>query len=320
MSTNPDLHFQELESQDARDYWQHEAREFTPWLAEQIESEDASHLEDVLGLDLEVIEIEKRVGKYSVDILAEVVDDGRQVVIENQLGASDHNHLGQCIAYAAGVDADIIVWISPQFNDEHQDAFQWLNKNSRRGIDLFAIRLEVWKIGESEPAVRLNPVEDPSEWQEKAKRPDKELTETKKLQEEFWTSFRDLISEGSTRLSPRKPRPQHWYNNPIGKTGFSLTFTVDSRGNELRVSVIIRDDSDAYWELAEEREAIESEFGGSLEWIEPEETRAGKERSMIRITRSGNVNETEKWDEYLDWLLENGGKLHEVFYPRIQQL
>ena len=134
--------FHELEPQDVREYWTHEAHDFTPWLATSIGSEEVSHLEDVLGLDLEVTETEKSVGKYNVDIVAEVVDDGRQVVIENQLSSSDHDHLGKSIAYAAGVDADIIVWISPTFNDEHRDAIQWLNKNSREGIDLFAIRLD----------------------------------------------------------------------------------------------------------------------------------------------------------------------------------
>ncbi len=130
MATFEGPDFQELEPQDVREYWTHEAHEFTPWLANEIRSEDASHLEDVLGLDLEVIQMEKSVGKYSVDILAEVVEDGRQVVIENQLDQSDHDHLGKSIAYAAGVDADIIVWIAPKFNDEHRDAFQWLNRNS----------------------------------------------------------------------------------------------------------------------------------------------------------------------------------------------
>lgn len=120
--------FRALEPQNVRDYWSHEAREFTPWLADAIRTEDASHLEDVLGLDLEVIETEKSVGKYNVDIVAEVADDGRIVVIENQLEQSDHDHLGKSIAYAAGVDADIIVWITPKFNDEHRDAIQWVNR------------------------------------------------------------------------------------------------------------------------------------------------------------------------------------------------
>jgi len=59
--------FHELEPQDVREYWTHEAHDFTPWLADSIGSEEVSHLEDVLGLDLEVTETEKSVGKYNVD-------------------------------------------------------------------------------------------------------------------------------------------------------------------------------------------------------------------------------------------------------------
>ena len=70
MVTFEGLEFQELESQSVREYWEDEAREFTPWLANEIQSGETSYLEDVLGLDLEVIEIEKSVGKYSVDIFA----------------------------------------------------------------------------------------------------------------------------------------------------------------------------------------------------------------------------------------------------------
>jgi hypothetical protein len=167
--------FSQLELQDVREYWEDEARDFTPWLANSIGTEEVSKLEDALGLDLEVIETEKSVGRYNVDILAEVVDDNRNVVIENQLSSSDHDHLGKSIAYASGVDADIIVWIAPRFYDEHRDAMQWLNQNSREGVDLFALRLEVWTIGDSDPAIRLNPVAEPSEWKEKAQRSEGEL-------------------------------------------------------------------------------------------------------------------------------------------------
>ena len=131
-----------------------------------------------------------------MDILAEVVGDNRNVVIENQLDPSDHDHLGKSIAYASGVDADIIVWIAPQFYDEHRDAIMWLNQNSREAVDLFAIRLEVWRINDSDPAVRLNPIAEPSEWREKAQRSDEELSDMKELQEEFWTEFRDRIKSG----------------------------------------------------------------------------------------------------------------------------
>lgn len=312
--------FASLESQEVRDYWEDEARDFTPWLADEIEAEDESKLEDALGLDLEVMEVEKSVGRYNLDILARVVDDNRKVVIENQLRASDHDHLGKSIAYASGVDADIIVWIAPRFYDEHRDAVQWLNENSREGVDLFALRLEVWTIGNSAPANRFNPVADPSEWKEKAKRSEGELSETKQLQEEFWTRFRDRIEERGTPLSPRKPYPDYYHNLSIGKAGVELQFTINSRDNQLGVGIVIRDDAEAFWELMDQRDEIDAEFDREVIWDEPEETRAGKERSKILVTKSGDVTDQDQWDDYLDWMVKYGEQFHRVFYDRLQRL
>jgi hypothetical protein len=312
--------FASLESQEVREYWEHEAQEFTPWVADEIRAEGVSELEDSLGLDLEIIEEEKSVGRYNVDILARVVDDNRNVVIENQLNPSDHDHLGKSIAYASGVDADIIVWLAPRFYDEHRDAIQWLNENSREGVDLFAIRLEVWKIGDSEPAARLNPVAEPSEWKEKAKRSKGELTQTEQLQEEFWTEFRDRIEDRETPLSARKPYPEYYYNNPIGKAGFELQFTVNSQDDKLGVGIVIRDDAEAYWQLNEEAQQIEAEFDHELTWHEPEETRSGKDRSRINITKSADLANQDQWDEYLGWMLNHGEQFHEVFHDRVQKL
>ncbi|WP_160135344.1 DUF4268 domain-containing protein [Halococcus salsus] len=311
--------FHELVPQAVRDYWTHEAHDFTPWLADSVRNEKVSHLEDELGLDLEVIETERSVGRYNLDILAEVIDDGRQVVIENQLEQSDHDHLGKSIAYAAGVDADIIVWIAPEFSDEHCDAFQWLNQNSREGIDLFAIRLEVWKISESPPAVRLNSIEDPSEWKKKAQRSDGEITDVKQLQEEFWTQFRDRIEQSSTQLSSRKPKPRHYYSNPIGKSGFHISFVNLFSEDELFVDFIIEDNEAAFWDLKSNEETIEEELGYEVQWEEPRETHGGNMRSNIRVVRGADLENREQWEEYLDWLLEYGERFHEVFRHRIQQ-
>ena len=42
--------FASLESQEVREYWEHEAQEFTPWIASDIRAESVSELEDALGL------------------------------------------------------------------------------------------------------------------------------------------------------------------------------------------------------------------------------------------------------------------------------
>ena len=90
-----------------RDYWVDEARDFTPWLAEE---ENLALLADTLGLSLELVGTEQRVGPFKADIVAKDGDD--TVIIENQLDATDHKHLGQLLVYAAGRNAKTVVWVA----------------------------------------------------------------------------------------------------------------------------------------------------------------------------------------------------------------
>lgn len=112
-----------LKEIDPRTIWPHEAQDFTPWLAEHIDQ-----LSEVLGLDLEITEREGAVGSYTVDLVGRDLGSGNMVVIENQLERTDHSHLGQLLTYAAGLEASIVIWMSPQFTEEHRQALDWLNE------------------------------------------------------------------------------------------------------------------------------------------------------------------------------------------------
>ena len=177
----------------------------------------------------------------------------------------------------------------------------------------------MWTIGDSTPAVRLNPVVEPGEWKETIQQTT-ELTETEQLQKEFWTAFRDQIDTPNCPLSPRKPKPQHWYNNPIGKTGFALKFKMDTSENHLEVGLLIRDDEAAYYDLEANRDVVDAAIESEVEWHEPWETSAGKMRSQIICTRKMNLRDRDQWDKYLDWLVEHGERFQVVFAPRVKQL
>ena len=82
---------------EARTIWAHEELDFTPWLYEHLDK-----LGEVLGLELEAEEREGEVGDFCADILARELGSNRLVVIENQLDATDHKHLGQLLTYAVG--------------------------------------------------------------------------------------------------------------------------------------------------------------------------------------------------------------------------
>ena len=101
-------HFTRLLDASPRDAWPDEARDFTPWLFDNID-----FLSDALGIELEATDTETAVGNFSADIIAKDVRTGDRVLIENQLEASDHKHLGQILTYLAGIDAKSIVWVAP---------------------------------------------------------------------------------------------------------------------------------------------------------------------------------------------------------------
>ena len=149
----------QLSRVEARVVWAHEAHNFTPWLRDNL-----ALLADTLGVGIEPVGSEFRVGIFSSDIVGRTIPDGRTVVVENQLEPTNHVHLGQLLTYASGLDARIIVWLATQFRDEHRQALDWLNAHTTEGVDFFGVELELLRIDDSAPAVHFKLVAQPNEW------------------------------------------------------------------------------------------------------------------------------------------------------------
>ena len=122
-------------------------------------------------MDLELQQIEAAVGGYSLDVLATDQNENRPVIIENQLESTDHTHLGQLLTYAAGHDANIVVWLTKEFRDEHRAALDWLNQRTGDDTQFFGVVVELWKIGDSLPAPHFRVVASPNEWSKSRIRP-----------------------------------------------------------------------------------------------------------------------------------------------------
>jgi hypothetical protein len=150
---------QKLVDVNVNEAWTNEASEFTPWLSENLD-----RLSEALNMPLEFVNREVFVGKFKADILAMNPEDGHNVLIENQLRPSDHEHIGQILTYLAGVDAKTIIWIAPSFRDEHQSAIRWLNQNTHDDIAFFAVQLRVVQIADSPLAPLFEVVEKPNNW------------------------------------------------------------------------------------------------------------------------------------------------------------
>ena len=90
-----------------RNVWKNEEKDFTPWLAKNIDI-----LGETLGTPLTIIEREADVGEtFKADLLVEGLD-GDLGVVENQFGKSDHDHVGKLLTYLANLEAKKAVWLS----------------------------------------------------------------------------------------------------------------------------------------------------------------------------------------------------------------
>jgi hypothetical protein len=306
----------ELKHKTLRTVWGHEEMEFTPWLAQEA---NIARLAEAIGLDLQVERTEVRVGPYSADILAKDAS-GAYVVIENQFGKTDHDHLGKLLTYGATLGASHVVWIAEQFTDEHKKALDWLNDRTTEELSLYAVQLEVLQIDDSRPAVRFNVVSEPSEITRSASvaKLSGPLTPAQQLQLDFWTMFRDGLLERKVLSSTQTPRPQYWFDIALGRTSFVLSNICDTSAGRIGVRVYLGNEiaDAALAQLDADKAAIEREIGAALQWNPYPE----KRDKIIGLFRQVDLDDRERWPEFRDWLIDHVVKFRKAFVPRIKAL
>jgi len=303
-----------LEKVDLREVWRHEALDFTNWLARP---ENLELLSDEIGIDIRLIQTEASVGNFNVDILAEEENTGKKIVIENQLEATDHDHLGKIITYASGFDAEIVVWIVKSVRDEHKQAVDWLNEHTDSNINIFAIQMEAWRIADSPVAPKFHVVAKPNDWAKAVKKAttQNELTDTKLLQLEFWTKFKEHAQEKGSKIKLRKAYPQHWFDISFGFSTAHIVLTVNSQSEQMYCQIYIPDSKQLFADLLARRVDIENELGETLEWEELPEKKA----SRIKLPMKGDLMNQDGWNSYHSWMLAKVEDFQKVFSRYIRQ-
>lgn len=300
-----------LKTVDLRLQWEHEAHNFTKWLAEP---DNLNELGDALGIDIELIQTEAGVGSFSADIVAQEETTGKKIVIENQLEATDHKHLGQILTYAAGIEAEYIVWIVKDARDEHRQAVEWLNEHTDEKINFFLIRIELWQIGDSDPAPKFVIVSRPNDWTKSIRGASistpKELTETRLIQLEFWQQLKDYASLNMPAIRLRKVYAQHWYDVAIGRSDCHACLTTLLSEKQIGCEIYIPNSKELFQAFLSNKDEIESELslGLELSWQEL----PTKKACRVRVAKSFDFNSDNR-SEAFDWLLQTYCKMKTVF-------
>ncbi len=277
-----------LERVNLRTVWPHEASDFTPWLQDNLEV-----LNEVIDLDLVDAEREQAAGSFSVDLVAQD-SSGNTVVVENQLGRSDHDHLGKVITYLTAWDAKAAIWIVGEPRPEHVEAVNWLNQST--ACDFYLIKAEAVRIADSAPAPLLTLIVGPSSEARAVGLKKKEIRESANRYLDFWTELLSKAKDRTRLHSGVSPVRQGWVAAGAGKTGLGFNYVILKKSSrvELYIDTGDRDANKAIFDgLAEHTEAIHRTFGSHLDWQRLDARRAS--RIAFHITDGGGLSDHEDW-------------------------
>lgn len=296
------------EIKDLRTVWPHEALDFTPWLSQD---DNITLLADSIGIDITVDETESSVGDFNVDIFASETGTDRKIIIENQLEDTNHDHLGKLITYASGKSADIVIWVVKHAREEHKAAIEWLNNHTDDSVGFFLCEIKLYRIGNSEPAVKFEVIEKPNDWTKEIKKSES-INETQQLRYDYWVAFEDYAFKNPTfakNFKKRKPSKNHWLNFSIGSSACHIAVSQIKQRNELDVELYISDDTELYNSLYENKTDIELTSGLSFDWRELPDRKA----SRIVLEKSVQLENKNAWGAQFEWLIDVMIKMKTTF-------
>ena len=291
---------------DLRSIWPHEALNFTPWVAENVDL-----LADAVGLDITVDETESSVGDFNVDIYASETGTDRKIIIENQLEDTDHDHLGKLITYASGKGADVVIWVVKHAREEHKAAVEWLNNHTDDKIGFFLCEIKLFQIGDSQIAPAFTVVERPNDWTKEIRKT-ASANSTQQQRLEYWQAFNDYAftdANFSRIFNIRKPTTDHWMDFSIGSSACHIAVSQIQKRKAVDVELYINDDKELFKSLFAHKDEIEKNMEMELEWKELPERKA----SRILIEKTVDLDDRATWPEQFDYIMDTCIKMKRAF-------
>lgn len=294
-----------------------ESKHLTPWLKDNIEV-----LGDAIGVELSNAEREQSTGNFSVDIKAESID-GHTVVIENQYGASDHDHLGKLITYLTSFDAKIAVWIVETPKQEHINAISWLNE-ADNGCDFYLLKIEAIQIGESNPAPLLSQIIGPSEESKQIGKIRKEDTIRNITRKQIWTRLLEYSNSQSIEtFSAISPSGDSWIGASSGVRGLSYVYWLNQSSMRIELRIDRGKGSEEenlkiLSDLLKYQEEINNDFGELLNWEDLEGYRVCSIRKDFEI--GGYKSDEEDWDNIIHTIVNKMSMLINATLKHVNSL
>ena len=296
-----------------RELWRHEQYDFSEWLSKD---ENLEMLSDEIGLTLTDVSKEVFVGSYRCDLVAKDETTGINVIIENQLEATNHDHLGKLITYASGLDANVIIWIVKEAREEHRSAIEWLNNNTNKDISFFLMEIRAYKIEDSLPAPKFVIIEKPNDFVKTANASinNRELSKSQAERLTFWNRFNEVLISKNKPFNVRKATTDHWYDVALGTSEAHISITLVNKINSIGIEVYINDNKELFDKLYSEAEAIQDELNFTMEWQRLDNKKASR---IIYYISGLDFNNHENYDELINEVIDKVIVIRDSFRNRL---
>lgn len=254
--------------ENLKDVWPLET-DFSNWL---VTDDGLSFLAEDLGIEIEDARRESRPGTFPCDIVGHLVGNPEHVVVvENQWGRTNHDHLGKMLTYAAVHQALTAVWIAEKVAEDHRAVVDWLNANTPETVSFYLAEIKAYRIGDSPVSPQLDVLCRPN-YSIKPTRSDATPGEQERRswRVEFWTEIQEAVRATRPPFNLQRPSKDHWSSIAIGRSHFHINMLLTPRNRSIAVDLNIQPEGwkdDAYRALEAQKEAIEAELGVSLKWL-----------------------------------------------------
>jgi len=294
----------------------HEAIHFTTWMEENIE-----RLSERVGIKLTVVQREKSVGAFNVDLLCED-GEGNPVVVENQLQQTDHDHLGKLLTYLVNLDAASAIWVSSEPRPEHARVIDWLNESTPSGISFYLVKAEAVSVDGSAPAPLFTLQASPNAQIKVTGHQKKEWAERHDKRLEFWMELLTKSRPLTKLFSNIKPSTQQWMSTSIGKSGVTVSYNIFQ--DKASIDLYIDHDFESgagnkaiFDALYQDRAAVELECGATLDWNRLDDKRA----SRIRWALEGvGLHQPDEWPGLQDRMINAMILFDRALRPRVAKI
>lgn len=216
------------------------------------------------------------------------------------------------ITYASAFEASVIIWVVTDFNEEHKQAIDWLNRSISDRVNFFLIQVEVYKIDDSLPAPKFNVICEPNNWSRmiQSSASGNNVSDTKLLQMGYWEQLIECARQSSNCLNfGSKARPQHWYNLAFGTSRARVVLTLNTQKKVLGCEIYIPKDKELFDLFFEKKTEIETAIGYELNWMRLDNAAA----SRIQTTLDGDVTDKASWAKLNEWCLDTSAKFAKIF-------